>query len=172
MFKPDALQSPSCISCGLTQSCLALRSERSSQSDPVLSFVASSLVSTRAAASPATLAGSALHPEVQRWLVQWDDIAIIRPIGRGSFGRVYLALWNETSIACKVMISADAKVDQQSLDLIDATVQELQKEAAVMAQMRHPNVVNLLGLCTLPPCILTGKGSLASSCRGAESVSE
>ena len=25
-----------------------------------------------------------------------------------------------------------------------------------MAAMRHPNIVNFLGICSLPPCILTG----------------
>ena len=25
-----------------------------------------------------------------------------------------------------------------------------------MARMRHPNLLNFLGLCTLPPCIITG----------------
>jgi hypothetical protein len=26
-----------------------------------------------------------------------------------------------------------------------------------MARMRHPNLVNFMGLCTIPPCILTGE---------------
>lgn len=25
-----------------------------------------------------------------------------------------------------------------------------------MVHMRHPNLLNFLGLCTLPPCLLTG----------------
>lgn len=31
------------------------------------------------------------------------------------------------------------------------------QEAAVMARMRHPNVVQFMGLCRLPPALLTGK---------------
>lgn len=30
------------------------------------------------------------------------------------------------------------------------------QEASVMVHMRHPNLLNFLGLCTLPPCLLTG----------------
>ena len=27
-----------------------------------------------------------------------------------------------------------------------------------MSRIRHPNIVSFMGLCTLPPCILTGTG--------------
>ena len=40
-------------------------------------------------------------------------------------------------------------------------MRQLQEEAAVMARIRHPNLVSFLGLCMLPPCILTGKPRLA-----------
>ncbi|EFN51103.1 hypothetical protein CHLNCDRAFT_14990, partial [Chlorella variabilis] len=38
------------------------------------------------------------------------------------------------------------------------------QEAGLLAALRHPNVVNFLGVCHLPPCILTeycSRGSLA-----------
>lgn len=31
---------------------------------------------------------SSLSPDVQQWEVQWDDIRIERPVGRGSYGKV------------------------------------------------------------------------------------
>lgn len=42
------------------------------------------------------------------------------------------------------------------LELPELTMSELQKESSVMARMRHPNIVSFMGLCALPPCILTG----------------
>lgn len=33
------------------------------------------------------------------------------------------------------------------------------QEASVMARMRHPHIVSFLGLCTLPPAIITGGGN-------------
>ena len=120
----------------------------------MLSYVASSLVSAREATAPAS---TPLRPEVQQWLVQWEELTPVRLIGRGSFGRVYLALWNETPIACKVLINADAESSQESLELPEATMRELQSEAGVMARMRHPNIVGFMGLCTLPACIMTGE---------------
>lgn len=31
------------------------------------------------------------------------------------------------------------------------------QEAGVMARMRHPNIVAFIGVCAVPPCVLTGK---------------
>ena len=127
----------------------------------MLSYIASSLASTRTATTEP--ASRPLRPEVQQWLLQWEDITPIRLIGRGSFGRVYLALWNETPVACKVLINADAEVSQESMELPEATMKELQSEAAVMAQMRHPTIIGFMGMCTLPPCIMTGGAGWAAS---------
>ncbi|KAL4448445.1 hypothetical protein ABPG75_005664 [Micractinium tetrahymenae] len=49
-------------------------------------------------------------------------------------------------------------------------MQALQQEAATMAGMRHPHIVQFLGLCTLPPCIVTelcARGSLCDVLRTA-----
>jgi len=141
----------------------------------MLQYIVSSLASVRtavaaAAAATTTIAPAAtsgpLHPEVQQWLVQWEDITPLRLIGRGSFGRVYLALWSGTPVACKVLLSADAEFSHEVLVLPEATTRELQKEAAVMARMRHPNIVAFMGLCTLPPCILTGEDGRQLPCAG------
>ena len=41
---------------------------------------------------PSTTSGSnSLAPDVQQWEVQWEDIRVVRPIGRGSFGRASVA---------------------------------------------------------------------------------
>lgn len=37
--------------------------------------------------------------------MQWKDLVIQRQIGEGSFGKVYLAKWRETTVAVKVLIS-------------------------------------------------------------------
>jgi hypothetical protein len=35
------------------------------------------------------------------------------------------------------------------------TLKELQKEAEVMASLRHPNIVLFMGICLEPPCVVT-----------------
>jgi len=74
--------------------------------DPVYSYLSTHLASiSRAAAhshtsatTPASSKGSGLlsspgassplAPEVQQWEVRWEDLHLVRPIGRGSYGRV------------------------------------------------------------------------------------
>lgn len=39
---------------------------------------------------------------------------------------------------------------------LPSVFQVLMQEAHVMARLRHPAVVNFLGVCSLPACIITG----------------
>ncbi|PRW61477.1 Serine threonine- kinase CTR1 isoform B [Chlorella sorokiniana] len=98
---------------------------------------------------------TSLSPDMQLWAVRWEQIQLERAIGRGSFGRVYLATWNATPTAVKVLISAEDLEQRQDLELPADIMQDLQEEAIVMSRMRHPNICAFFGLCTLPPCILT-----------------
>lgn len=84
-------------------------------SDPLLS-----LISTRLAtrgdrgprSNPAAISGAPsdqttldswrLPAAVQQWEVCWEELTLSRAVGRGSFGRVYLATWRETPVAVKV----------------------------------------------------------------------
>lgn len=79
-------------------------------SDPLLTYI-SSYVASRSSlptrlsppgAAPGSggsgSVGAALHSDEQVWEVQWEELAIERPIGRGSFGDVYLAQWNHTQV--------------------------------------------------------------------------
>ncbi|KAL4444033.1 hypothetical protein ABPG75_011770 [Micractinium tetrahymenae] len=54
------------------------------------------------------------------------------------------------------------------MELSVRSLRKLEEEAAVMARLRHPHAVSLLGICTMPPCILTEyckNGSLYSLLR-------
>ena len=45
------------------------------------------------------------------------------------------------------------------------------QESAVMALLRHPNVLSFLGVCPMPPCVVTeycSRGSLADILRAAK----
>lgn len=60
-------------------------------SDPLLSFIASSLAAKQRQPAPPAAAGAGQPPlpaEMERWTVQWEGLALERPIGRGSFGVV------------------------------------------------------------------------------------
>lgn len=46
-----------------------------------------------------------LRSEAQLWEVQWPELVILRLVGHGSFGSVYLVEWNRIHVAVKVLVS-------------------------------------------------------------------
>eukprot|EP00891_Asterochloris_glomerata_P004591 jgi/Astpho2/4591/e_gw1.00067.503.1_t len=60
---------------------------------------------------------------------------------------------------------------KQAPDVNAALLDELHKEAGLMASLRHPNVVMFLGLCLDPPCMVAefcARGSLLDVLRRAK----
>jgi serine/threonine protein kinase len=57
-------------------------------------------------------------------------------LGKGSFGSVYLGKWYNTSIAIKELFVQS-----------NVVTKEFEREAGVMAQCNHPNIVRLFGVC-------------------------
>ncbi|XP_078070175.1 muscle, skeletal receptor tyrosine-protein kinase [Mustelus asterias] len=82
-----------------------------------------------------------------------NNIEYVRDIGEGAFGRVFQArapqlLEQETSTMVAVkMLKEEASPDMQA---------DFQREAALMAEFDHPNIVKLLGVCAIgkPMCLL------------------
>ncbi|KAI7838908.1 hypothetical protein COHA_007314 [Chlorella ohadii] len=107
--------------------------------------------------------GLLIPPELQRWVFDWSELSIRHLLGRGSYGRVFLATWRATPVAAKVLLD-DAALTNSTAELDRlAMTRELLAEAQVMSAMRHPNLVTFMGVCLLPPCILTehcSQGSL------------
>ncbi|KAL4419177.1 hypothetical protein ABPG77_004900 [Micractinium sp. CCAP 211/92] len=119
-------------------------------SDPLLSVIASSLASRRAGQGQGSADRGGLPAHMAEWLVLWDQITLDRPIGKGSFG------WED--------------LHRGSVELPQQVMAQLLQEAGVMVRLRPPNIVQFVGLCTLPPCILTeycSKGSLYDLLRTA-----
>lgn len=72
---------------------------------------------------------------------------------------MYLAKWHETLVAVKVLLSSQdiqEAVLEQALTLSNPIMCNLQKECGLMAAMRHPNVVQFMGVSAMPPAIITG----------------
>ncbi|CAL5228984.1 g12220 [Coccomyxa viridis] len=100
----------------------------------------------------------------QLWQVSFEQMQIQKQIGEGSFGKVYLAKWKETTVAVKILTNPNGSSDDDfPTRLPNPLLQSLEKEAGMMAAMRHPNVVLYLGVCLDPPCVVTeycARGSL------------
>jgi len=110
------------------------------------------------------------------WPITYQELTFLKQIGEGSFGRVYMARWRETTVAVKVLHrqTGDHQDDDLPLDPCpsagspDPILHALQKEAGIMASVRHPNVISYLGVCPEPACIVTeycSKGSLTDVLR-------
>ena len=64
-------------------------------------------------------------------------------LGTGQFGGVQIGIWNGSKGRCEVAV----KTLNPTVTQPDAKVKFLQ-EAAIMAQFRHPNVIQLYGVVT------------------------
>ncbi|KAL4433230.1 hypothetical protein ABPG77_003278 [Micractinium sp. CCAP 211/92] len=145
------------------------------EEDRLLAAISSRLGSTgqqeSAGGGGGDVAEHALSADVQQWRVDWRDIKLERVVGGGSFGKVYLGTWKETQVAVKLLVQEPGfHGEVADLELPADVARRLQKEAGVMSGLRHPHLVTFLGLCTMPPCILTEyctRGSLLTVLRRA-----
>jgi hypothetical protein len=75
-----------------------------------------------------------------------DQLVLKQEIGRGSFGQVFKGVWRGTEVAIK-RIPANCIRESETRDFM--------KEAFIMRQLRHPNVLQVLGASMDPACIVT-----------------
>ena len=72
------------------------------------------------------------------WEIPRNEIEMKQKLGDGSFGVVYGAAWRKTPIAIKVL-DITKKVD----------VSEFRTELIALTKLHHPNILQLLGACTI-----------------------
>ncbi|XP_039452494.2 uncharacterized protein LOC120431441 [Culex pipiens pallens] len=76
-------------------------------------------------------------PEPDEWEICRTDFMIKQKIGGGHYGEVFEAMWKRCGKTVAVKTSKDPKA--------------LIKEAAIMKDLKHPNLVQLMGVCTREP---------------------
>ncbi|EGC29254.1 hypothetical protein DICPUDRAFT_159186 [Dictyostelium purpureum] len=86
------------------------------------------------------------------------QIKLGKRIGKGNFGEVYLGTWRGSKVAIK-------KLPAHNIN--ENVLKEFHREIELMKNLRHPNVIQFLGSCTISPdiCICTEymeRGSLYS----------
>ncbi len=91
-----------------------------------------------------------------RWVIPFEQIQEGEQIGMGSYGIVSRGKWKGVDVAIKRFV-------KQSLD--ERHMLEFRAEIAVLAELRHPNIVLFIGACVRSPnlCIVTeyvSRGSL------------
>jgi len=103
-----------------------------------------------------------LNPKLEKLEFPRNNIIYVRDLGQGAFGRVFqarapgLVAGEEfTNVAVKML------KEEASDDLL----RDFEREACLLAEFDHPNIVKLLGVCALgrPMCLLfeyMGRGDL------------
>eukprot|EP00047_Mylnosiga_fluctuans_P001094 m.212135 g.212135 ORF g.212135 m.212135 type:complete len:821 (-) comp10141_c0_seq2:110-2572(-) len=92
--------------------------------------------------------------EIQRfkslWLIDEASLELGEVIGQGSFGIVHRARWRDMSVAVKTFPGAWLTAEEKW--------EELDREATILQAVRHPHIVQFIGVGTLPcgtPFIVT-----------------
>jgi len=82
--------------------------------------------------------------------LHFKDIQMGERIGRGSFGEVYTAVWFSTRVAVK-------KLPPEMLRQNTSVLEEFNKEINLLKSLRHPNILQFIGSCHIPPnvCLVT-----------------
>jgi hypothetical protein len=151
------------------------------EDDPVLSWIASAATASGASLPSAPSSSSSkLSAQMRAWEFSWADVRTEGVLGLGSFGKVFLARLSEATVAVKVLIDARAAAvvgggggaarrlgasgaAVSAPPVAAAAADKLIEEAALLASLRHPNVVGFMGYCVAPPAIATeycARGSL------------
>ena len=88
-------------------------------------------------------------------IIPFSEVTLKGPVGEGSYGTVYQGTWMATEVAVKMWRLTDGTAG--------AVAEGLVAEVALMQELRHPNIVMLLGVTTEPPGIVQeycSRGSL------------
>ncbi|XP_056460276.1 tyrosine-protein kinase ABL2-like [Gadus chalcogrammus] len=80
-----------------------------------------------------------VSPIHDKWEMERTDITMKKKLGGGQYGEVYMGVWIK-----RWRLVAVKKIKEDTME-----VEELLKEAALMKEVKHPNLVQLLGVCTL-----------------------
>ncbi|XP_071821876.1 uncharacterized protein [Apostichopus japonicus] len=82
-----------------------------------------------------------VSPQVDIWEVDRQDIVMKSKLGGGQYGEVYEACWKKHNriVAVKTLREENMRIE------------EFLSEAAVMKNVKNPNLVQLLGVCTREP---------------------
>ncbi|EFC38231.1 predicted protein [Naegleria gruberi] len=77
-----------------------------------------------------------LAKNVNNIIIPIEDIEIVKRIGEGSMGTVYMASWNGITVALKSI----------KTDSFDISEDEFEHEASLLNSLRHPSIVRFYGV--------------------------
>lgn len=121
--------------------------------DPLLSWAHSTASQSPRPTSPSRASsGNISYDEIE-----YMDLDVKERLGYGSFGAAYHAIYNLTPVAVKILMNPHLAHTVQTEEYKAQLLEDLHKEATLMASpgLRHPNIIQMMGVCNTPPCIVT-----------------
>lgn len=97
---------------------------------------------------PAAVANTPVHE------VDFQDIKFIKKISQGSLGSVHEGILNGNPVAIKLLADESSALENKIIHSTANNV-KLREKARWLSRLRHPNIVEFLGVCIVPPCIIT-----------------
>lgn len=100
-----------------------------------------------------TAAPSDIAPDVR---IKYSDIVVEERIGSGAFAVVYRGTYRGRDVAVKELLAQPRRTGDAATDTAAAkTTADFLAEVALMAKLRHRNVVALVGACERPLALVT-----------------
>ena len=72
------------------------------------------------------------------WEIEQKQIRLVKKLGSGSFAQVWGGVWNGTTSVAVKMLKIDSSM----------TESDFLREATLMKELRHPNILQLYGICS------------------------
>lgn len=90
--------------------------------------------------NPPTIQTSAAHPMGQNRKFHLGMFEIGKPLGKGKFGRVYLAKEKSTGFVCALKV-----LHKSELQLGGGVEKQVRREIEIQSNLAHPNILRLFG---------------------------
>lgn len=111
----------------------ALRNDAARESE--IKAVANGLLKLESPGNTCELVNADLMQSVR---IPFDDIKLLKRIGRGGMGEVILAEYLGTEVVCKRMLRENISI---------SSMKSFRTEIELLACLRHPNIVQMIGAC-------------------------
>ncbi|CAN4094568.1 unnamed protein product [Withania somnifera] len=86
------------------------------------------------------------------WTIDFRRLTVGQAFAQGAFGKLYKGIYNGEDVAIKLL-----ERPEHDLERAHSMEQQFQQEVMMLATLKHPNIVRLIGACRKPTvwCIVT-----------------